>query len=274
MLKKSLIITMICMLLCCMLSLAVYADSNCSIAVSQNLISIEMTKGGSEKLDLHTVFTDSEGHELEFTLDEASKELKARIDENGNLRMDPLVTGNFQVKITAVCSHDQEVRQQLTLPVNVSESEDEGDPRQYGYDETPADEVTVYFSISSDGVPLIGNDEHNTKLSHLKITVPYFDLGLYGLKQFYRCHTKNGKGAYIDDEVIERPTAMHLFIYVTERYYMGLPENQCCQGNSGIMDYDIPCTMYNIHHKPAYNASGKAYYLTGSATSSYMERLW
>ena len=38
---------------------------------------------------------------------------------------------------------------------------------------------TVYFTLSSDGVPLMGSD--GTVLSHIKVTVPYFDLAEYGL---------------------------------------------------------------------------------------------
>ena len=43
---------------------------------------------------------------------------------------------------------------------------------------------TVYFTLSSDGVPLMGSD--GTVLSHIKVTVPYFDLAEYGLQDFYR----------------------------------------------------------------------------------------
>ena len=37
--------------------------------------------------------------------------------------------------------------------------------------------VTVYFTLSSDGVPVMGKD--GTVLARHKVTVPYFDLGLY-----------------------------------------------------------------------------------------------
>ena len=62
------------------------------------------------------------------------------------------------------------------------------------------------------------------------ITVPYFDLSQYGLDEFYRYHTANGEGEYVDNNIVERPTGLHLYIYLLERYFIGLPESQCCKG--------------------------------------------
>ena len=42
----------------------------------------------------------------------------------------------------------------------------------YGYDETPADKVTITVTISNDGVPLVGTDADPTVLAHLDVTVP------------------------------------------------------------------------------------------------------
>ena len=272
---------MIFIMIICMLSPGtrmaekVYAnDSNgsCEIIVSPNLTEIQITKGGRGQVDLSGLFNDSEGHDLTYTLDEADESLHSRI-KDGIYLIDPLELGYFEVKITASCEIGN-VSRQIIIPVEIVESEDEGDPAQYGYDETPADMVSVYFTISSDGIPLMGNDADNTVLAHLKVDVPYFDLGLYGLEEYYRYHTKNGRGGYIDDEVIERPTTMHLIIYMTERYYMGLPEDQCCRGTSGIMEYNNPTTMRNMFGETAYMGTLKAYALTGKATSSYMANLW
>ena len=99
---------------------------------------------------------------------------------------------------------------------------------QYNYDETPAKEVTVYVTISNDGVPIRGRD--GTVLCHKAITVPYFDLGRYNLADYYRYHTENGEGKYIDENIVERPTGLHLYLYLLERYFIGLPEEQCCKG--------------------------------------------
>lgn len=70
-----------------------------------------------------------------------------------------------------------------TITVTVREGKD-GDPRQYNYDETPASSVTVYVTVSSDGMPLMGKD--GTILAHLPVKVPYFDLANQGLEKFYR----------------------------------------------------------------------------------------
>ena len=89
--------------------------------------------------------------------------------------------------MTVSCSDGNSL--QITIAVDVDKSPDTGNPAQYGYDETPAESVYVYVTMSSDGVPLMGNDTDNTVLSHLKVNVPYFDLSLYGLEDYYRYHT-------------------------------------------------------------------------------------
>ncbi|MBQ8975558.1 MAG: hypothetical protein IJ072_07555, partial [Oscillospiraceae bacterium] len=103
---------------------------------------------------------------------------------------------------------------------------------QYNYNETAASKVTVNVTVSNDGVPIMGQE--GTPISHLDVTVPYFDLSLYGLSTYYRYGTTGGKGAYTNTKLIERPTALHLFIYMIERYYMGLPAKDCGKGTSGI----------------------------------------
>ena len=42
-----------------------------------------------------------------------------------------------------------------------------GDSSQYNYDETDADHVTVYVTISNNGIPLMGNE--GTVLAHLTL---------------------------------------------------------------------------------------------------------
>ena len=253
-------------------ALPAYAEGTCEITISPDFAAIEAIRGGSKEIELGRVFNDSKGHVLSYKVDEADDSLKVRI-KDGMLLLDPLELGSYEIKITASCDETGNSRQ-ITVPVEIVESEDEGNPAQYGYDETPAESVSVYLSMSSDGVPLVGNDSDNTVMSHLKINVPYFDLGLYGLERYYRYHTENGKGKYIDEEVVERPTTMHLFIYITERYYMGLPEAACGKGTSGILEYNTPTAMMNLYGDIAYTGKLRAYTLTGGACSSYMTELW
>ena len=75
---------------------------------------------------------------------------------------------------------------------------------------------TVYFTLSNDGVPVMGNDSDQTVLSHVKVTVPYFDLQEYGLQDFYRYPAASFEegGDYIGDQVVESPTVLHLYLYM------------------------------------------------------------
>ena len=86
-------------------------------------------------------------------------------------------------------------------------------------------------------MPILSSNDSGAVMAALKVTVPYFDLKLYGLEDYYRYHTEDGQGSYVDNVIVERPTALHLYIYLLERYYMGLPEKDCCKGTSGVLGY-------------------------------------
>lgn len=91
---------------------------------------------------------------------------------------------------------------------------------------------TVYLTVATNSVPVV-TPLDGTPAARLKMTVPYFDLALYGLEKFYRLEAEsfaNG-GAYKEDgKLIEIPTVLHAFIYATERYYLGLDEDDCGKG--------------------------------------------
>ena len=57
--------------------------------------------------------------------------------------------------------------------------------QKYQYNESNQSQVTVAVTISSDGIPIRGFDEEETALSHVKVTVPYFDLKLCGMERGY-----------------------------------------------------------------------------------------
>ncbi len=247
-------------------------DLSCSIITPSKVEAVEVNRGGSGQIDLKDYFTDSLGHDLTYEVVSADESLKARVDKD-LLKVNPLKDGDFEVKVKAQCSSGKKTAEVL-IPLSVVVPDEEGNPAQYNYDETDAESVTVYATISSDGIPLKGNDDDNTVLSHLKVTVPYFDLASYGLQANYRFHTKDGRGEYIDDNLIARPTGMHFFIYMTERYYMGLPEDECGKGTSGLLQYKDPCTMVNVYGEEAYSGNLGAYVLTGQATSTYMYNFW
>ena len=141
------------------------------------------------------------------------------------------------------------------------------------YDETNAGSVTVNVTISNDGIPLMGKD--GTILANLDVTIPYFDLASYGLEEFYRCGTEFGWGDYVNKDVIERPTALHAYIYLLERYYLGIPESDCGTGKSYLLDYNKATDVLYMDGGLAYN-SKRTYALTptGSATHLYMKTFW
>ena len=163
----------------------------------------------------------------------------------------------------------------MTFTITVTEAP-HGLDAQYNYDETPAKEVTVYVTISNDGVPIRGRD--GTVLCHKAITVPYFDLGRYNLDEYYRYHTENGEGKYIDKNIVERPTGLHLYLYLLERYFIGLPEEQCCKGaypRDALASFKLGEDVCYMDETPAYTAdSFAALTITGSPTSLYMANFW
>lgn len=149
------------------------------------------------------------------------------------------------------------------------------------YNESSQGEVTVTVTISNDGIPIAGDD--GTILSHLKVTVPYFDLGLYGLQEYYRYPT-NSVCDYLEEQgVVKRPTVLHLYIYLMERYYLGYPAEKCGTGagKDAILNNEQFNSVFYMTGGQAYltyNAgTGKGNRLlkpTGSATHLYMQNFW
>ena len=95
--------------------------------------------------------------------------------------------------------------------------------------------ATVYLSVSDDEV-YVGNVENLEKPVVLqKLTVPYFDLALYGLEGFYY-------GSEATKESAEgKVTMLHAFIYATEVLYCGVDEADAGKGylkENGILDTD------------------------------------
>ena len=140
------------------------------------------------------------------------------------------------------------------------------------YNESGQSQVTVTVTLSNDGIPIEGTD--GTALSHLKVTVPYFDLGLYGLKEYYRYPT-NSVCDYLEEQgVVKRPTVLHLYIYLMERYYLGYSPEKCGTGagKEAILNQE----QFDAYL--TYNAgTGKGNRLlkpTGSATHLYMQNFW
>ena len=109
--------------------------------------------------------------------------------------------------------------------------------------------VTVYFTLSEDGYYVNGNDDNQTTLARVPITVDYFDLADYGLENYYRYESASFDegGYYIGDEVLEQPTVLHLYIKALEKYYL----------NGEKLD-----------------VGSDALTVSGNATSLYMSQFW
>lgn len=230
--------------------------------------SYTVTQGGMLKIPLEEVFTDREGHALTYSVVKVDRNQATTNISGSTYFFTSRTAGEYAPVVAASCGQE---RAEVTLHITVEAAED-GDQRQYNYDETPAGEVTVYVTVSSDGVPLMGEDE--TLLMGLPVKVPYFDLADYDRQDLYRYATQDGKGGYVGDTVIERPTLLHLYIYLLERYYKGLPAEECGKGTSGILDYRAGQPVMNINGETAYESKFGALQLTGSSTSIYMKEFW
>lgn len=246
---------------------AVFA-ADCDITVSTPAPD-PVKVGALYQLPLGTVFTDPNGHALSFAL-KADYGDKVYIKDN-TLQFTSAEAGEFRIGITATCTGGGST--EVTVPITVEAVED-GDKNQYGYDETDQASVTVYVTISSDGAPIIGKDDGGTILSHLEVKVPYFPLSLYGLDDFNRYHTENGSGSYTDNEIVQRPTLLHLYIYMLERYYLGVAEKDCGKGTSGLLEFTGSGEGVNDMLGGSYEDTLNALLISGSATSMYMQNFW
>ena len=130
--------------------------------------------------------------------------------------------------------------------------------------------VTVYFSFSHDD-KFESCEQSGETMALKKVTVPYFDLALYGLEDFYFASEDygpasgdptGGPGSALDPGTQEfaygKITMLHLFLYATEVYYLGIDPADAGKGylaNNGIMGTDI-------------------FSYTGSTGSIFLQNIW
>lgn len=255
------------------LPMTVWAADPC-VAVKEGAVTTgEVVAGSLLEIKLGDVFQDTDGHTLTYTLANQSSFGAQTKVAGTTLYVSEKDPGIYNPIVKATCSDGKTLT--VTFTITVKEAP-HGLDAQYNYDETPAKEVTVYVTISNDGVPIKGHDD--TVLCHKAITVPYFDLALYDLDEFYRYHTANGEGEYIDKNIVQRPTGLHLYLYLLERYFIGLPEEKCCKGQYGrseLVDFILNDDVLYMDDEPAYTADKlAALKITGSPTSLYMANFW
>lgn len=255
------------------LPITVWAADPCVAVKAGAVTTGEVVAGSLLEIKLGDIFQDADGHTLTYTLTNAAQlGIQTKISGT-SLFVSEKDPGTYNPIVKATCSDGKTLT--VTFTITVKEAP-HGLDAQYNYDETPAKEVTVYVTISNDGVPIKGHD--GTVLCHKAITVPYFDLANYGLEEFYRYHTENGEGKYIDENIVQRPTGLHLYLYLLERYFIGLPEEQCCKGaypRDALASFKLGEDVNYMDDEPAYTAdSFAALTITGSPTSLYMANFW
>ena len=139
-----------------------------------------------------------------------------------------------------------------------------------GVKEKVLEPVTVYFSFSHDDT-FESCEQSGQTVALKKVTVPYFDLALYGLEDFYFASEDygpasgdptGGPGSALDPGTKEfaygKITMLHLFLYATEVYYLGIDPADAGKGylaNNGIMGTDT----FNY---------------TGSTGSIFLQNIW
>ncbi len=181
-----------------------------------------------------------------------------------------LVEGATDASFTPDTSEETEMRFYYCAASNGTESaKSYSQPVIVG--ETPA--VTVYFSISHDDTYIVGDGNYGgsgAAMAFREFTVPYFDLQLYGLENFYfqsESYSPNdsdnpGAGSNLDPGTSAyaygKITALHLLIYALEHDYCGLDEADIGKGylfDEGLMG----TTVLNI---------------SGSSGSMFLQEIW
>ncbi len=129
--------------------------------------------------------------------------------------------------------------------------------------------VTVYFSFSHDD-KFESCEQSGQTVALKKVTVPYFDLALYGLEDFYFASEDygpasgdptGGPGSALDPGTKEfaygKITMLHLFIYATEVYYLGIDPADA--GKGYLADNGMGTDIFNY---------------SGSTGSIFLQNIW
>lgn len=271
--KKRVTALLLAVILLLSLSLPAMAASGAHITATQPQPQ-STTAGSLLAINLETVFSDPEGHSLTYSLSggDFGTQTKIANDPGGHptLYFSVAAAGEYRPVVTVSCVSGDTASATFDITV---EAGAEGRPSQYNYDETPDSSVTVYVTISSDGVPIVGTD--GTPLAHLEVTLPYFDLDNQDLSEFYRYHTEGGKGSYVDTEIVQRPTVLHLYLYMLGVYYLGYDPADIVSGDEKVYGASaIGNGVQNILGTEAYSDTTSALDISGSPTSLYMQAFW
>lgn len=196
----------------------VVASNNAPVA-SQESVQIEMRLNDWYDIDLSEYFSDEDGDELTYYVVDGESEAKL---EGSEYRYYPESDG-MQAAVFKAYDPAGEYAQ-MVLAADVEEAEAE---------------VTVTVSVT-EGVDKFYKTPFDVILKPTEITVPYFDLALYGLEAYYynpQCYAsangKIGSGTAGTKESAEGiVTGMHVFIWMTEVFYLGYDEADAGTGAS------------------------------------------
>ena len=231
--------------------------------------SVNLETGELYVLPLANIFNDPSGHTLSYTLPGPSVGPQVHIADanssNAKLVFTVANAGTYYVTVRATCTASDYAEFQMTFTVITAS---DGTPSQYDYNETDIgedDTVRVYVTISNDGKPIQGHD--GTVMANYPVDLPYISLSSYGLSDYYRFPTNGGSGEYISsdpNDVIKRPTALHLYLYLLNYHYL-----------DGVDVYYMGDDMYDENTVPAYEGeSNAAINISGYPTSAYLTSFW
>lgn len=227
------------------------------VMTGEDIFIEDMRLGEWYEVDLTAYFEDPDGDELTYYV---SSDGETWSEADSNYYYYPAGAGE-QVAIFLALDGAMELEEALqdektellVLVANVAEA---------------PDEVTVTFSMTQ-GTDKFYTAEKSDILAPREITVPYFDLSLYGLENFYynpQCYasyTTPGQigagtaGTQASAEGVV--TTLHVFIWATEVYQLGYDEKDAGKG-------------YSYNAETGKIADGLIY-AGGSAGSSFMN-LW
>ena len=78
----------------------------------------------------------------------------------------------------------------------------------------------------------------------------------------------------MNDTIVKRPTALHLYLYMIGVYYLGYTPEEVITGQAEIVGANGGKGVENMLGETAYEDTSRALNLTGSATSMYMQQFW
>ena len=127
--------------------------------------------------------------------------------------------------------------------------------------------VDVVLSLSADACFMVGPDS-DTIMAMKDITVPYFDLALYGLEEYYFVSESYGDdgdgepGSDLEPGTAEyaygKVTLLHLYLYALEVYYCGIDPEEAGKGylyEEGLIGTEV-------------------FTISGGVGSSFMNQFW